>query len=695
MIKLKNIYKSYKEFSLSINELILPDNGLILLCGRNGSGKSTLLNIISLNDLDFHGDIYYNDEILKKDNYKKIKNKEIIFVLQKHNFIDFLNASDNLNLNNYLKDNQETIMSEAFKNKKNNELSDGEKTIIEIDRALFADKKIFLFDEITNFLSFENTLKVLDKLKEVSKDNLVIVVSHDERIKKEFEYFIELENGKIKNRKLPKTNEETTNQINNARDNAKVPFKLSFKFFLHNMFKYICFVLLLSFTSFFGVYSIDESTSIYNINRELNNDRLYLRSLLSFYDFEDNNTYFSEIDEKYYRTNIPKGVSNKLIRKVEDTFNKENIYYLNWNLNFFIGDLYNDDLLHVNNSFLNRALNVDYKNNLVTYELYGKTITSDFVLDRGEYRTCFISHEGFENSKVSEIKLNNGLRINENLNLEKNVGTADFLMGYYNISYISESDYENKYGKNIDVKDNEIYLPKNLNAYYVKENIKFNNISEGKNADENFINLINLNDIFIDTKLVKLNEECDSVIISDNNFDKINDLTRVYERILVDNFDNQNIHKLKSFLKSNTVNAEFISLEGQLLNSFKDIYLSKKYYYESLPRLIILILVTQISNLTIIYLLNYHFYNRNKRNLLIFKSLGYENKIKDILMITNTVIIIFCFLIGIMLELINAIVTSNGSYLGFNYISYTIYILILIVYILFNYFYIYKIRKDK
>ena len=692
MICLKGVYKVYSNFKLRVEFLNLPTNGLVLLTGENGSGKSTLLNILSLNDFNFEGDYYFNDLLINKKNYEEIKNNNIAFMLQKHNYIDFLNAKDNLMLTNKL-NNTPLYIDRSLLTKQSNQLSDGEKTLIEIYRALLSGKSIFLFDEITNFLSFDNALLILNELKKISKNNLVIVVSHDERLKKEFEYYIELKEGKINNTNLPLSDKPSFKKINKKSNKQKVKniFNYSFKFIFHHFVESICFIFLLTFTCFFSFYSIDEVTAIYNINNEFDDIANYKASFCNLIDFEENKVFFNKTDKTFYLDGLQKGVSNELVLKINNIFEENEIFYLNKDINLFIGNFYGDDILHANNYFLNSAIDVNYESKLVTYNLCGKILTSKYILDRADKDSSYLSIDGLAKSRVIEIKLDNGLRINSKFDLKKNIGFEDFFKGNFNVSYISASIFEEKFNKKIEISDNEIYIPNKFKKYLVYQNVKFNDLNFNS---KNYINLIDLNNIFKNTRLKCLNHDTESVVVSDANFAKLRDLTREFHYILVNNANNQNMNEISKLMKDNLLNAEFIDSDGKELYSMYDVYRQKKFYIDNINRIVILISITFFSNLLIIFILNHHAYETNKRNLLIFKSLGYKKMMKNILMFSNSIIVIISFSIAIVLEFLNNMNNMGSVYLGFNYITYIIYILILIIYVLFNYIYIYKIRKD-
>lgn len=102
MITTKNLIKQYtKKDSIKYENLHLPSTGVVLLTGENGTGKTTLLDIISLNDLNFKGDVFFDGLSIKKISSKKIqdiKRNHILYIKQKNNLMDFLSKEENENL---------------------------------------------------------------------------------------------------------------------------------------------------------------------------------------------------------------------------------------------------------------------------------------------------------------------------------------------------------------------------------------------------------------------------------------------------------------------------------------------------------------------------------------------------------------------------------------------------------------------
>lgn len=191
MIEIKNLHKSYrrgKEIIPDLN-LKLGETGLTMIVGKSGCGKTTLLNIIGAMDLDFQGQVIVDGMDLQTASYKQIvdyRNFTSAFVFQKNSLFEFLTVEENLKLCMNIQNNTASI-SEAlekvglkgFEHKKVKSLSGGEKQRVAIARALIKNCKIIFADEPTSALDTKNAHKIFQLFKDISKDKLVVLVTHD------------------------------------------------------------------------------------------------------------------------------------------------------------------------------------------------------------------------------------------------------------------------------------------------------------------------------------------------------------------------------------------------------------------------------------------------------------------------------------------------------------------------------------
>lgn len=216
MFKLTNVSKSYKNKSgqlivLKDVNLFFPEKGLVSILGKSGSGKSTLLNLLVGVLTPTKGTVYYlNKNINKLNSTKKEKflNNEIGILFQHFNLFDELTALENaiipcllngVNKKDAIKkanDLFNTYKLNYLINQKFTSLSGGEKQRVALIRAIINNPKVILADEPTGALDSKNSSFVMEELKKLSKDKLVIVVTHNEELISKYEdYRISIKDG--------------------------------------------------------------------------------------------------------------------------------------------------------------------------------------------------------------------------------------------------------------------------------------------------------------------------------------------------------------------------------------------------------------------------------------------------------------------------------------------------------------------
>lgn len=204
MIEFRNVSKSFKEKKI-LNQVhyTFNDTGFYVLLGESGVGKTTFLNILSTLDQDYKGQIFFNEKLLdKKKSCRQFLNQQVSYFHQDHLLFNHLTVMENLTLFHSSKSTSFSVWEllkefhlDKFADKKVMQLSQGEKRRVALIRTLLKPANIYLFDEPTSFLDDENKRKVLEKLKALSKDFLVIVVTHDYDVLEYAETVLKLENG--------------------------------------------------------------------------------------------------------------------------------------------------------------------------------------------------------------------------------------------------------------------------------------------------------------------------------------------------------------------------------------------------------------------------------------------------------------------------------------------------------------------
>ena len=218
MLQIKNISKKYKTGTLEQRaldgvSLNLRDNEFVAVLGPSGSGKTTLLNIIGGLDRYDSGDL-----IIQSISTKKYKNRDwdayrnhtIGFVFQSYNLIPHQTILSNvelaLTISGVSRRERRRRAKEALgkvglgeqAHKRPNQLSGGQMQRVAIARALVNDPEILLADEPTGALDSETSIQVMELLKEVAKDRLVVMVTHNPELAEQYATrIVKLKDGKI------------------------------------------------------------------------------------------------------------------------------------------------------------------------------------------------------------------------------------------------------------------------------------------------------------------------------------------------------------------------------------------------------------------------------------------------------------------------------------------------------------------
>lgn len=218
MLQVKNIKKQYVtgEFvqtALDDVSLVFRDNEFVAILGPSGSGKTTLLNIVGGLDRYDSGDLIINNISTKKykdRDWDAYRNHTIGFVFQSYNLIPHQSILSNvelaLTISGVSKSERKQRAIDALEkvglkehiHKRPNQLSGGQMQRVAIARALVNDPDILLADEPTGALDSDTSVQVMDMLKEVAKDRLVIMVTHNPELAQQYATrIVRLKDGKI------------------------------------------------------------------------------------------------------------------------------------------------------------------------------------------------------------------------------------------------------------------------------------------------------------------------------------------------------------------------------------------------------------------------------------------------------------------------------------------------------------------
>ncbi len=256
MLQIKNISKEYKTGSLVQKALDgvsidLRDSEFVAVLGPSGSGKTTLLNIIGGLDRYDKGELIINSISTKKykdKDWDAYRNHAIGFVFQSYNLIQHQSLLANVELaltigglsrserKKRAKKALEDVGLAEHIHKRPNQLSGGQMQRVAIARALVNDPDILLADEPTGALDSQTSIQVMELLKQVAKDRLVVMVTHNPELADEYATrIIRLKDGKITDDTDPFTAKDVQAEKQGSLGKAKMSFLTSLALSFNNL----------------------------------------------------------------------------------------------------------------------------------------------------------------------------------------------------------------------------------------------------------------------------------------------------------------------------------------------------------------------------------------------------------------------------------------------------------------------------
>ena len=281
MLQLKNITKNYLSGDNEVQalkgiDIEFRENEFVSILGQSGCGKTTLLNIIGGLDRYTSGDLIINGKSTKefKDkDWDTYRNHSVGFVFQSYNLIPHQTVLANvelaLTISGVGKAERKKRAIEALQkvglgdqlNKKPNQMSGGQMQRVAIARALVNDPDILLADEPTGALDSKTSVQVMEILKEISKDRLIIMVTHNPELAKKYSSrIVKLLDGKIIDDSNPyKSSEEDVKKARNKKDKsgkASMKFTTAVRLSLNNLMTKKGRTFLTSFAGSIGIIGI-------------------------------------------------------------------------------------------------------------------------------------------------------------------------------------------------------------------------------------------------------------------------------------------------------------------------------------------------------------------------------------------------------------------------------------------------------
>lgn len=288
MLQIKDIHKEYKtgnlvQKALDGVSLNLRDNEFVAILGPSGSGKTTLLNIIGGLDRYDSGDLIINGVSTKryKDrDWDSYRNHTIGFVFQSYNLIPHQTVLSNVELALTIsgisrKERKQRALDALEKvglreqaHKKPNQMSGGQMQRVAIARALVNDPDILLADEPTGALDTDTSIQVMDLLKEVAKDRLVVMVTHNPELAEEYATrIVKLRDGRITDDSdpfKPEENADTLNPVHKNLGKASMSFLTALALSFNNLWTKKTRTILVAFAGSIGIIGIALILSLSN-----------------------------------------------------------------------------------------------------------------------------------------------------------------------------------------------------------------------------------------------------------------------------------------------------------------------------------------------------------------------------------------------------------------------------------------------
>ena len=285
MLEIKNITKIYKTGSFTqkaLNKVSINfrENEFVSILGPSGSGKTTLLNIIGGLDKYDSGDLIINEISTKKyrdKDWDSYRNHRIGFIFQSYNLIPHQSVLSNvelaLTLSGIGKKERRKRAIKALKevglgdhiHKKPNQMSGGQMQRVAIARALINNPDILLADEPTGALDSETSVQIMNLLKKISKDKLVIMVTHNPELAQEYSNrIISLKDGEVIDDTNPYDGKEIVAYKKGKTKKTSMSFITALSLSLNNLMTKKGRTLLTAFAGSIGIIGIALILSLSN-----------------------------------------------------------------------------------------------------------------------------------------------------------------------------------------------------------------------------------------------------------------------------------------------------------------------------------------------------------------------------------------------------------------------------------------------
>ena len=563
MLELKNIKKSFKTGTFvqnALNEVNIKFNKkeFVTILGPSGSGKTTLLNIIGGLDRYDSGDLIIKGKSTKKfkdKDWDSYRNNSVGFIFQNYNLISHIDILSNVEMGMTLSGKSiryrkkkalemlKKVGLEKHIHKKPNQLSGGQMQRVAIARALANDPEIILADEPTGALDSKTSIQIMELIKEISKDKLVIMVTHNDELSKIYsDRVITMKDGII----ISDSNKEN---IDNEKEvykltKTKMSFLTALYLSINNIKTKKGRTILTSFASSIGIIGISLILALSNgFSKQIDK---FERSTSDAMPIVISS---QKIDNKTVKNEISSGMSNskKDFSKSKSIEVKKDDSASNYNN---ITDEYMNYIKNINNNYIssvsliyNTNLNLIQKQDNNYYSLNSIKQNQNNLIKTFDIQS--LPYKGFNNNEISDIitnyydvlygrlpaerdeivievdtnnSINNSMAKALGLN-EDNISFEDMMNS--SIKLVFNNDYYKNYG--------DYFIPKEINGelYNNENNLTLNvvgiiRVKKEKSNIVNSSNSIYYNNSLIDYVIEKNNE---SDIVKKADESKYNVLT--------------------------------------------------------------------------------------------------------------------------------------------------------------------------
>ena len=468
MLKLKNITKDYLSGDMKVQalkgiDLEFRKSEFVSILGQSGCGKTTMLNIIGGLDRYTSGDLIINGKSTKKfkdKDWDAYRNYSVGFVFQNYNLIPHQTVLSNvelaLTLSGVSKKERRQKAIKALErvglkdqiHKKPNQMSGGQMQRVAIARALVNDPDIILADEPTGALDTETSVQIMNILKEISKNKLIIMVTHNPELAEKYSSrIVRVLDGKIVDDSNPYTEKDRENENNIAKSGkTSMNYFTALSLSLNNLMTKKGRTFLTSFAGSIGIIGIalilslsngvqkyiqkvqEDTLSSYPIT--IQEESVDMASMMTSMMEEQNNKVEHSNDGKVYSRNIMSNMLSTLSTKMKTN-----------NLQEFKKYIENENSTIKNNS---NAIQYTYNLNLNLY----KEDTSNGIVKVNP--STVMNSIGFSSSTESEETESSSM-------FSMSFGTSDVWRELLDNKELINSQYDVLAGK-MPEKYNEVVL---------------------------------------------------------------------------------------------------------------------------------------------------------------------------------------------------------------------------------------------